>query len=267
MLRDKYGQIQNAFGIPKFLCAGIASAGLFLRHLYGALTGRHAVSSSSYPVQSEGPAILDVDERLPLVFRDDERKDPDDVLMYNNPQKTFFLFDNRDRRRETVAAPTATERLAQWMNRMCARDGLTPIWIDLDGQYTIAGVVGAIIDECRRSDPTLPPAVLPPAELADRPSGGDSADATSRSIRRKTRGETNPYTKSGVRRVSQALRRGRYFVALDGFEVFSWPQTYHHGAPQTGDTDHRTTFGLFRLARFIDRLTFGHAAVPVSDWR
>ncbi|WP_227255071.1 SIR2 family protein [Frigoriglobus tundricola] len=217
----------------RVLTAGITSAGLFLRHLYGALTGRHAASPSAYSVQSEGPALFDVDTQLPLVFRDDETEHADDVLLYNNEVETFFLFDNRDRQR-TVAAPTASERLAQWMNRLCARDGLTPIWIDLEGQYTLPGVVGAVIDQCRRYDPELTPAVLPL----------DSHVWTNAS----------PDLEKAVNRVAEALRRGRYFVALDGFELFPWPQTYHHGAPQDARGDEVAAANTSALALFVQQL-------------
>ena len=101
-----------------------------------------------------------------------------------------------------AAAPNASERLAAFVNDL---PGHIPLWIDLEGQYTLAGVVGAIIDQCRTYDPALTPSVLPLQE--------DAADAI----------------KKGTGRVLDALSRARYVLALDCLEAYTWPHTFHHG--------------------------------------
>lgn len=223
-----------AAGDPqRVMTAGVASAGLFLRHLHDTLTGRHAVSPTAYPVQSEGPALLDIDHHMPLVFRGPDGTDAADVIVRRTAGGSARLFDNRRRKRDSTA-PTASERLAQWMNRECSRDRRTPVWIDLEGQYTLAGVVGSIIDQCRVHDPTLAPSVLPPDD------GRESETA----IRR------------AAERVAEAVSRGRYFVALDGLEMFAWPPTYHHGQ-QSGSGGHGQE-GAGRLIDFLVRLLAHH---------
>src|SRR5207245_223267 len=70
------------------------------------------------------------------------------------------------------------------------------------------GVVGSIIDQCRKYDPALAPSVLPVGFNE----------------------EVSPAVlKQAAERVARALRRSSYFLAFDGLETYIWPATTHHG--------------------------------------
>jgi hypothetical protein len=107
--------------------------------------------------------------------------------------------------------------MAAWVNE---QDSHIPIWIDLEGQYTLAGVVGAIIDQCRTHDVGLAPSVLP----LPRWDSGRPAD-----------GVREAELQKGADRVLHALGRARYVLALDGLETYLWPPTFHHGQPEETD--------------------------------
>jgi hypothetical protein len=111
--------------------------------------------------------------------------------------------------------PTASHELLKTANYW-ARNGYHFIWIDLEAVHTLAGVVGSIIDQCRKFDPDLAPSVLP---VIIEPIGGDSHD--------------HDFVKRiialAAKRVARALRRTRYYLAFDGLETYAWPATTHHG--------------------------------------
>src|SRR5262249_28727584 len=94
-------------------------------------------------------------------------------------------------------APNASERLAAFVNDLPEH---IRIWIDLESQYTLAGVVGAIIDQCRTYDPGLAPATLP-LDMDPRRPG---------MARQREREEV---VRRGASRVLDALSRARYVLA------------------------------------------------------
>ncbi len=105
-----------------------------------------------------------------------------------------------------TAAHVLIERANYW-----ARHGYHFIWIDLEAVQTLAGVVGSIIDQCRKFDPDLAPSVLP------------------LDIERGAPGYVDSTLELAATRVARALRRTRYYVAFDGLKTFAYPATTHHG--------------------------------------
>jgi hypothetical protein len=213
------------------LVAGVRSPGHFLRHLYGALTSRHPSGTVSYRAHSEGPVFLDAGTVDPIVYLSEPpTPDPNAVRVYRREDDRFTLFDSQgdEAGRPNPAAPTASERMAHWAS---AQRELTPIWIDLEGEFTIPGVVGAIVDQCRGFDPELAAVVLPFGEPTGAEALGRAAD-----------------------RIAEALRRGRYLLTLDGFETFPWPQTHHHGTSRAPDEQQKAITRLGDLATLLERL-------------
>ena len=206
------------------IAAGVNSPGHFLRHLYGELTSRHPAGTTGYRPHSEGPVLLDASNDQPIVYQSTSATtDPNAARVYRRADKRFTVFDGQyppGPGEPSPTAPTASERLAQWV---AARLERVPVWIDLEGEYTIPGVVGAIVDVCRRSDPELAPVVLPFEEPISEAALDKAAD-----------------------RIAEALRRGRYLLALDAFEAFPWPQTHHHGTSRA-EADGRDEVELARL--------------------
>jgi hypothetical protein len=183
--------------------ARVHSPGLFLSQLYSALTSRHPSSRVQYLAHAERPIVL---TQRPEYSRP---KAPG-ITVWRNGAGNFFLFDNwRDAgggedSSPPLAAPSASERLLEFVNRH--HQHLIPLWIDLAAHYTLQGVVGAIIDQCRLHDPDLAPSVLPLGPP----------------------GQHRPQWKKAVDRVREALSRNKYLLVFDALETYPWPQTVHH---------------------------------------
>jgi NAD-dependent SIR2 family protein deacetylase len=111
--------------------------------------------------------------------------------------------------------PTASHELLKTANYW-ALNGYQFIWIDLEAVHTFAGVVGSIIDQCRKFDPDLAPSVLP-VNIESIEGDFEDLDFINRII------------SLAANRVARALRRTRYYLAFDGLETYAWPATTHHG--------------------------------------
>ncbi|HSS19410.1 MAG TPA: SIR2 family protein [Pyrinomonadaceae bacterium] len=111
--------------------------------------------------------------------------------------------------------PTASHRLLEVANHW-ALNGYHFIWVDLEAVQTFAGVVGSIIDQCRKFDPDLAPSVLP-VDIDHINDEGNGSQFLGRTII------------LAAKRVARALRRTRYYLAFDGLETYAWPATTHHG--------------------------------------
>jgi NAD-dependent SIR2 family protein deacetylase len=98
----------------------------------------------------------------------------------------------------------------------------TPIWIDLEVMQTVEEVVADIFRQVRQYDTALAP--LP--HLTHQAGGG----AVSKS----------------VRRIYDALARGRYLVAFNAVGSFGRPPTFHHGSPEAGRAE-----ASLRLTEFL----------------
>jgi hypothetical protein len=203
--------------------ARVTHFGLFLSHLYSALTSRHPSSHQPYLAHTQRPIGLEPRHAVP------ESVDPhNDAARRTSPLKgtvekraapvrvyhraNCYLFTNlpRDKEYLSITAPNASERLAAFVNDLPAH---IPLWIDLEGQYTLAGVIGAIVDQCRAYDPGLAPATLPLDEKHDHPE----------------------MVERGASRVLDALSRARYVLALDSLECYTWAHTVHHGDTRPRD--------------------------------
>ncbi|HEY7308552.1 MAG TPA: hypothetical protein VH643_04220 [Gemmataceae bacterium] len=181
--------------------AGVKSPGLFLRHLYFSLCNRFPASAEPYSALASTPNLLNQD---PPLYTEGSKKSV--LARYSNDKRTLVVFDNFEATK--VTDPPASEHLLAWMN---GQEGLTPIWIDLEEQYTIPGVVGALIDQCRLYDPMLGPSVLSLGGLDP----DKAPDPTALDL--------------AAERVAEALSRRAYAVAFDSLEAFAWQQTTHHG--------------------------------------
>ncbi len=243
-LLARYPRLRGDKQSPAFHLAGVKQPGTFLRYLYTALTSRYPASTIPYSTHSEQPTLLRRELQSEAVNQNSDQKGKlcrfQDVPGKN---PNFVLFDNlRGDNREMgpepqVLAPSASERLVEWMNDQTSEGDLVPIWIDLEGHYTLPDVVGAIIDRCRLFDPLLAPSVL----TLNEPEEEEEAKKT---------------LAKAVDRITEAVRRGRYVLAFDGFEAFIWPQTAHHGTTtKIWATEWKATQSrLRRLTLFLTEL-------------
>jgi hypothetical protein len=85
------------------------------------------------------------------------------------------------------------------------------IWVDLEAVYTLAGLVDAILDGCRRVDAELPPAVMPLGALS------------------QSRDEA-------LERLEHALQRLRYAVMVDGMQTYASSPLMHHSFKKKNET-------------------------------
>jgi hypothetical protein len=202
--------------------ARVTHPGMFLSHLYSALTSRHPSSHEPYLAHPQRPIGLEPRHSVPESVdaeADDERRVAPVRLYYRD---NCFLFTNLPRDKEYVAitAPNASERLAAFVNELPSH---IPIWIDLESQYTLAGVVGAIIDQCRTFDQRLAPATLPLDEEGGQPELVKVGARPHEEV-----------VQRGASRVLDALSRAQYVLAIDALECYTWPHTVHHGDTRRG---------------------------------
>ncbi len=116
-----------------------------------------------------------------------------------------------------------------------------PIWIDLEAMHTYQDVVVEIFRQVRYHDRSVPPIVLP---------GGPTPDA-------------GGIVDKAVRRIFEALSRGRYILAFNGVGFFGRPPTFHHGLP-SAPNDEETERIRWR-DRFLYKL-FAATHLP-QDWK
>jgi NAD-dependent SIR2 family protein deacetylase len=143
---------------------------------------------------------------------------------------------------------TASNELMKRANYW-ARKGHHFIWIDFESVHTFAGVVGSIIDQCRKTDPDLAPSVLP-VEI-------DSS---------KYEVPIAEPIKLAAKRVARALKRTRYYLAFDGLETYVWPATTHHGLTHMA-IDRGASVRLEKLVVFLKHLKgepLGESKVGIS---
>lgn len=117
-----------------------------------------------------------------------------------------------DESRFLTASQILLKRANEW-----ARNGYQFIWIDLESLHTFAGVIGSIIDQCRKYDPDLAPSLLP----VDVDQVGGDVPGDSEFLEK--------VIEPAAARVVRALRRARYYLAIDGLSTYAWPATTHHG--------------------------------------
>lgn len=148
---------------------------------------------------------------------------------------------------------TASQLLFKRANSWAQR-GYQFIWIDLESLHTFAGVVGSIIDQCRKVDPDLVPSLLP-AEI-DKIGGDVSSDGAS----------LDKVINLAAQRVARALRRARYYLAIDGLGSYPWPATAHHGlthmAITRGAQDRLEN--MVKFLQFLEKEDLGGSRVGVG---
>ena len=182
----------------KILACPTNNPGASLQHLYSWLTSCHPAGHVPYLAHVQQP-----------VHHGKTADEPD------LPKNRFELISSLKRNKRTNPIPSASHMLLERANHW-ARNGYHFIWIDLEAVHTFDGVVGSIIDQCRKYDPDLPPSVLPV-----------DIDRIGNEVDKKELLEATIHL--AAKRVARALRRTRYYLALDGLETYVWAATTHHG--------------------------------------
>lgn len=179
-----------------FCLARVRHPGSFLVDVHGLMTGSHPVGRRAYRYLDHQPIPMFVQRQEPP-----EAKVPDrPIVVFWDREKDDGFGSSLDLSR-FVASKAETHR---------------PIWIDLEAMYTVADVVVEIFRQLRQYDPSLPPVVLPDAPAVD----ADSSEPDG----------ANPGKHAkAIRRIFDALRRGRYILAFNAVGSFGRPPTFHHG--------------------------------------
>ncbi|VTR91650.1 unnamed protein product [Gemmata massiliana] len=198
----------------RVLTAPTANPGQVFQHLYAVLAGRHPAGRVAYPTYVHRPYSY-----YPL--SESEQKE----WLKPLADEPFLIVDTTGVPEDQYSPRTASEWLIE-LATYGVRQGYQPLWVDLEASYTLADVVGSIIDQCRALDTQLAPSVMP--------LGSFSA--------KSGRWTANEWAKDGVvqtaaRRVADALCRSRYLVLLDGLEAYLWPPLVHHGEVRGNEHD------------------------------
>jgi NAD-dependent SIR2 family protein deacetylase len=212
----------------KILTCPTNNPGATLQHLYSWLTGCHPAGNPTYLAHVQQPVY--------------------GGKQFDEPRKHRFELISSLPTPNSI--PSASHVLLKRANHW-TRNGYHFIWIDLESVHTLAGVVGAIIDQCRKYDPDLAPSVLPVDIDSFSSEGQDLLDDT---------------IDLAVKRVARALRRTRYYLALDGLETYIWTTTTHHGLSHMA-IQNNANERLKNLGKFLTSLTrqdLGESLVGVS---
>lgn len=185
------------------LKAPVNNPGAFVRHLLYYLSGRFPESATSY---SSHPY-------LPTLFG---KRDPwtDHTLRYEN--KKGFRFCSKIDIKDSEALLHC--------GHLAVNSGFVPIWIDLEAVHTLAGLVGSIMDACRRVDGELAPSVMP-------------VDDTQQ--------------EHALDLLEHALQRQRYAILIDGLGTYRSNLLMHHGHSEQTTGPTLTAFLEKLLARNI----------------
>lgn len=217
-----------------------------LLHCYSTLTNRHPASTHPYLAHAERPVPVGH-----ITGSDNRKSEPNGldglfggrfslavISTYDQGQDPNAAGDLQNSRPypERSASRSLLDLAAFWLAK-----GYHTIWVDLEAVHTLAGVVGSILDQCRRYDVSLAASVLP--SVTAFPGEPDAYEGLP---------PLPTVVRAAVHRVSHALQRARYFVALDGLETYLWPPLTHHG--QTLATDEEGGAQLDSLIHFFDDL-------------
>lgn len=192
-----------------FYSATTNSPGAFVRHLLYSLSSRFPESASPYISHP----------RLPIP----QNKSTIEQL------STFLASpESIDQDRPNLRV-SSSEQLLELCGA-CVNKGFIPIWVDLEAVRTLAGIVGVIIDGCRRVDPELPASVMI----------GDLRDQASK--------------RYAIERLAFALQRQRYAVLIDGLSTFQSDLLQHHGQRALFDEQSEAPSDIELLNEFLIQL-------------
>jgi hypothetical protein len=184
--------------------AYISDANSFLPELYFQIASTFPASARSYDALASRPSIRPNDtgrsRRLGAI------RAPAVVILSD------IQWPTSKRPAATRRPPSSWPALAAGELVSLDRDNRHLVWIDIENHHTIEGIVQDILDQIRRFDPRAPYLVLPDES---EPPGASSYDLS-----------------KAVKRIREALLRGKYIVVLDSLESFGRPQLVHHGVPR-----------------------------------
>lgn len=230
--------MENPRAPNKILTCQTNNPGATLQHLYSWLTNSTPAGQTPYLAHVQQPVDL-----ASTTFNGKKRST-------SRPKWTRFELVSSLTLNTVI--PSASYELLKRANYW-SRHGYQFIWVDLEAVHTFAGVVGSIIDQCRKYDPDLAPSVLP-FDIDSLPSEGTQQRFL------------NTTLELAATRVARALRRTRYYLAIDGLETYVWPATTHHGlshiAIQSG-----AGVRLKNLVDFLEKLRgeeLGESIVGIS---
>jgi hypothetical protein len=206
-------------------------ASLFLHEMYTRLTTSHPVSSSSYrALRYIPPWIPDRDVTLPP----DGAQDGGFNALQEYPVVIFAS--------EHSGSGTSTQ-LARFVQSL--RGFLSVVWCDLEELPTVASLVSHVFYELQRFDPDILPVLVDPGS-PELEGGARKPDAR-------------------VERIVQALRRGKYIVAIDSLGEFGRSQVGHDVSEPSADVILRLGEVYAFLEELISRAEeFGESKLCIS---
>ena len=211
--------------------------GATLSHLYSWFTSSNPASRLPYLAHVQQPIELAADR-------------PEENNNGSSAEATVQPFDWIAVKEDKflTSSQILLKRANEW-----ALKGYQFIWIDLESLHTFAGVIGSIIDQCRKYDPDLAPSLLP-VDIDQ--FGGEvlDGDAFSQDV-----------IELAAKRVARALRRARYYLAIDGVGSYVWPATAHHGLTQLASRGaERRVKSLVKFLEILEDQPLGESRVGVG---
>ncbi|MCG8424380.1 MAG: SIR2 family protein [Proteobacteria bacterium] len=195
--------------------AQVTQPGLFLSHLYAYLSKQHP--ASRVPYATHLPTLIGFSACAEKEGTDPpggSGPDANAVKFYRNGDDTVGVYSTLHRAKHPAPYEySASSQLARRVQKdYVDLRGSVLVWINLEMHYSVAGIVGRILAQCRAHDPRLPAVHIP---YQNGEFSGSSSDQDDIPL--------------WIHLIKRALNRGRYILAFDGLEAFSWRPTVHHG--------------------------------------
>lgn len=202
----------------------------FLREAQARASNAHERSLAYYPPHSQRPLT----PPRPAPELEEHRRQGGRIHLFADPAKMKPPEDDGEATwKRWLKAHPPSDRGSVVLSEFASlyRATHTQIWVDVESQPTVGGVIEEIFSQLRRRDLLLPPNIVTLGELAQPGLIGAHEDADREAVRLRWERDLE----NAVARLVQALSRGRYLVALDGVGSFCRPPTIHHGIPRAED--------------------------------
>lgn len=201
-----------------FLACPTNSPAAFVRHLLYHITGRFPESTRPYSSHPTTPV------------RFGKCDDVTDKLRASTSKSRKYSFQSN--------LNVKTSELLLELGTACVNNKFVVVWVDLEAVHTLAGLVGAIIDGCRRVDAGLAPAVMPLGKF------GESRE-------------------DAVAKLEHALQRQPYAILVDGLNVYGSSLLMHHGS-RDEETARKEAADLSQFLEELNGRLLGQSIIVAS---
>jgi hypothetical protein len=243
--RRPVSQLATTLDPQRVELASYHDAGLFLQELHAELTHSHPISPKPYRALPQvPPAVHKGFETSPWTAEEQACSVAVFSMDPEEPDATSYAF-------------TPSTEMASYVRSLREHQ---LIWIDLEEISSADSFVSALTQEFQRFDPGLTPTLLTQYAVSEKDASGGDAGAGGKVAADRDDADS---TDVRIKRLFQAMQRGKYVVALDNVGAFPRPLSGNLSFDDDKEID-RLVLPFKRLRDFILQLARGSAQFPES---